>query len=235
VVPELVRAATDPAHPIRAAALNAIGALGDQAKDAASTVKTALGDADATVRAAASRAYGAVESSGAAVKTLSMKLLDKSAPVRAAALDGLRRMGDVAKSALPDVQAALKDSAEGVRAAAAQALAALSEPERAQALLNDLAPLLKDASIEVRAAAARAYGTTANLLEDATEAAQVLAAAVGDDAESVTLAALDGLKAMGGKAKAVMPLVESALQKGGALMKGALQKAWQAAKDAIEN
>lgn len=235
VVPELVRAATDPAHPIRAAALDALGALGEQAASATDTVKTALGDADASVRAAAARAYGALSSTGAAAKTLSLKLLDKSAPVRAAALDGLRRMGAVARDALPDVQAALKDTAAGVRVAAAEALAALSEPGRAQALLSDLAPLLKDASTDVRAAAARAYGQTASLLGDATAAARVLAASVGDDAEAVTLAALDGLKAMGGKAKAVMPQIEALMERGGDAAQSALEKAWQAAKAAIED
>ncbi|MGK0362470.1 MAG: HEAT repeat protein [Bradymonadia bacterium] len=233
LLPELVRAASDPAHPIRAAAMDALGALGAQAQGAGATVKAALGDADETVRAAAARAYGAVEDGGDAVKTLSLKLLDKSHGVRAAALEGLRSLGDAAKAALPDVQAALKDASQSVRAAAAETLATLSDPERAAALLADLQPLLKDASTTVRAAAARAYGKTASLLGDASEAAKVLAAAVGDDTESVTLAALDGLRSMGAKAKDAWPMVESLLDSGGATLKGLVRKAYDATKDAL--
>lgn len=233
VVPELVRAATDPAHPIRAAAMDAIGALGKEAKGAGTTVKAALGDADESVRAAAARAYGAVEDGGDAVKTLSLKLLDKSEGVRAAALEGLRSLGDAAQTALPDVQAALKDASEGVRAAAAETLAALSDPERASALLTDLQPLLKDASTSVRAAAARAYGKTASLLSDASAAAKVLAAAVGDDTESVTVAVLDGLRSMGAKAKDAWPLVEAALERSGTTLKALARKAYEATKEAL--
>ena len=233
VVPELVRAATDPAHPIRAAAIEAIGALGTQAKSAGTTVKAALGDADETVRAAAARAYSAVEDGGDAVKTLSLKLLDKSEGVRTAALEGLRGFGDAAKTALPDVQAALKDASDSVRAAAVETLAALSDPDRAAALLTDLQPLLKDASTSVRAAAARAYGQTASLLGDATEAAKVLAAVVGDDTESVTVAVLDGLRSMGAKAKDAWPLVEDMLDKSGMTLKDLARKAYEATKEAI--
>lgn len=233
IVPDLIEAARDEAHPIRLAAIEAIGALGEHASAAGETVKGALGDADETIRAAAARTYGAVASGAESAKLLANKLLDKSAPVRAAALDGLHRLGDAAKAALPDARAALKDASEAVRAAAARTVATLSDTEKAKALLDDLLPLLKDASSDVRAAAARAYGKTASMTADAAEAAKVLAAAVGDDVEAVTLAALDGLKALGGKAKDAMPAILAAMERGGDAVKKLAQEAIEAAKDAV--
>lgn len=83
-----------------------------------------LKHAEERVRLAAVEQLGQVGSGQApeAVRALTEALADTSAYVRHAAVRGLARHGSAARDAVPTLQKALKDSDEGVRLDAAEAL-----------------------------------------------------------------------------------------------------------------
>ncbi len=110
----------------RAAAARILGELGPAAKDAVPGLQEALVDADQDVRRSAARSLGDIgRSAKAAVPALGKALQDKDATVRQAAAYALGRIGDPA--AKPFLEAAKKDSNEGVKRAAKDALKALKK------------------------------------------------------------------------------------------------------------
>ena len=110
----------------RAAAARILGELGAAAKDAVPDLQAVLGDADKDVRRCAARSLGDIgKASKPAVAALGKTLKDQDAQVRQAAAYALGRIGDPA--AKPYLEAAKKDTNEGVKHAAKDALKALKK------------------------------------------------------------------------------------------------------------
>ena len=110
----------------RAAAARILGELGPAAKEAVPDLQSALGDADKDVRRCAARSLGDIgKASKPAVAALGKSLKDADAPVRQAAAYALGRIGDPA--AKPFLEAAKKDTNEGVKRAVKDALKALKK------------------------------------------------------------------------------------------------------------
>jgi HEAT repeat protein len=110
----------------RAAAARILGELGPVAKDAVPGLQEALADADKDVRRSAARSLGDLgAASRPAVAPLGKCLKDPDAGVRQAAAYALGRIGDPA--AKPLLEAAKKDTNEGVKRAAKDALKALKK------------------------------------------------------------------------------------------------------------
>ena len=112
--------------PERAAAARILGELGPAAKDAVPGLQEALQDADKDVRRSAARSLGEIgRPARPAVSALGKALKDGDAAVRQAAAAALGRIGDPA--AKPFLEAAKKDTNEGVKRAAKDALKALKK------------------------------------------------------------------------------------------------------------
>jgi HEAT repeat protein len=110
----------------RAAAARILGELGPTAKDAVPGLQEALLDADKDVRRAAARSLGDIgRAAKPAVPALGKSLKDADATVRQASAYALGRIGDPA--AKPYLEAARKDTNEGVKRAAKDALKALKK------------------------------------------------------------------------------------------------------------
>jgi HEAT repeat protein len=110
----------------RAAAARILGELGAAAKDAVPGLQEALVDPEKDVRRAAARSLGDIgRPAKAAVPALGKALKDADAAVRQAAAYALGRIGDPA--AKPFLEAAKKDTNEGVKRAAKDALKALKK------------------------------------------------------------------------------------------------------------
>ena len=110
----------------RAAAARILGELGPAAKEAVPDLQAALGDADKDVRRCAARSLGDIgKASKPAVAALGRTLKDADAQVRQASAYALGRIGDPA--AKPYLEAAKKDTNEGVKHAAKDALKALKK------------------------------------------------------------------------------------------------------------
>jgi HEAT repeat protein len=161
-------------------------ALGQMGTPALPTLQVALRDPNASVRWAAAEALGQMGTP--ALPTLQVALRDPNASVRIAAAKALGRMGDpaalpeletalrnpkevasshqdVAKAlaqigttALPILQAVLRDPNASVHTAAAKALGQLGNP----AALPALQAALRDPNASVRIAAAKALGQLGN-------------------------------------------------------------------------
>jgi len=105
----------------RAAAARILGEMGAVAKDAVPGLQAALGDGDKDVRRCAARSLGDIgPASKPAVASLGKTLKDPDAQVRQASAFALGRIKDPA--AKPFLEAAKKDTNEGVKRAAKEAL-----------------------------------------------------------------------------------------------------------------
>jgi HEAT repeat protein len=110
----------------RAAAARILGEMGPAAKEAVPELQAALSDADKDVRRSAARSLGDIgPGSQPAVGALGKTLKDADAQVRQAAAYALGRIGD--PSAKPFLEAAKKDTNEGVKRAAKDSLKALKK------------------------------------------------------------------------------------------------------------
>jgi HEAT repeat protein len=113
----------------RAAAARILGEMGADAKDAVPDLQAALADADKDVRRCAARSLGDIgPPSKAAVSALGQTLKDGDAQVRQAAAYALGRIGDPAGK--PFLEAAKKDTDEGVKRAAKESLKQIKKKGR---------------------------------------------------------------------------------------------------------
>ena len=128
-VPHLVDLLKDPDKDLRRAAVDALGQIGAAAKAAVPQLVALLKDPDKDVCRAAADVLGKIGSDAKdAVPQLVVSLNDPDQFVRWTAVDALGRIGAAAKAAVPHlVQLLLKDPDWGVRQAAAEALATVSE------------------------------------------------------------------------------------------------------------
>jgi HEAT repeat protein len=118
------RAVKDKDNWIRAAAVEALGRAGPEARGA---LAEAQRSEDPVVRFLAGRALARANPAGATA-VFAPLLKDASATVRALTADELRRLGPRAKSAVPALRQALMDPDEDVRESAAEALRVI-EPQ----------------------------------------------------------------------------------------------------------
>lgn len=161
-VPGLLRALDDSAHAhTREHATSLLGYASPQAapRIVPVLVVKVRSDPDATTRAAAAAAIGRLRPTGAdAAAALRSAMADASPAVRQDALESLARLPQhPAPADLPLLAAALQDSAPGVRAAAAYALADVGTDAASTA--PALVGLVSDPDPDVRRAAVRALGS----------------------------------------------------------------------------
>jgi HEAT repeat protein len=134
---------TSPDAEDRSRAVDALGRIGRDAKDAVPAVILALRDQDAVVRRTAADVLGKIEPGAEdAAPALIAALNDQDVSVRRTAADVLARIGSGAKDAAPALIAALNDQDEWVRRIAAGALGEIGteandEAPTSIAALND--------------------------------------------------------------------------------------------------
>lgn len=165
----------------------------------------ALADEDVAVRRQAAWALGwighAKEVEGLVSDLATAARKDEETPVRSAAIDGLRFVGESARPAVPALLRCMGDPDAGIRAVTALALASAAEPT--EAVLLALSDALEDEDDKVRSYAALAL---AGFGEQAAPAADALIAAFrahDDRGSRRTLAGAIG--AVGPAAKAALP------------------------------
>lgn len=183
----LTDALVDPSAKVRAVAAQAFGHT--SAADARAPLLAATHDADAWVRYYAVRSLAALQETAAVSRLADLAKTDPAMHVRLAAVESLGRFegGPIADILLPLAADALPDLA----AAALRALGHIHDPRAAAALTAGLRSL--DASLRLAAVAGlRASGSVA--------AVERLAWTAGaDDDESVGLAAVEALAALGAR------------------------------------
>lgn len=173
----LIGALEDPDAGVRASSAEALGALGDQVRDrAALPLVGRLRDPSDAVKLAASRALWTIGGTQAVVEVVAESLRDPEAETRLAA--ALALGGLEARSAFPDLVAALRDVDGRVRQAA---LAALGELADRRVLPRFKERLLSDPDPAVRSEAAYRLGK----LGGADDEAVLRRAAEADPAASV--------------------------------------------------
>ena len=187
---------------VRAAAAQALGALGQHAKEhVPDLVKLLSAEEELRVRVAAAQALGALgQHAKEHVPDLVKLLKDPSSRARAAAARALGALGQHAKEHVLDLVKLLKDPSSSTRAAAARALGALGQ--HAKEHVPDLVKLLKDPSSSTRAAAARALGA---LGQHAKEHVPDLVKLLKDPSSRARAAAARALGALGQHAKEHVP------------------------------
>ena len=178
---------------VRAAAAEALGALGDHAREQAALLPHLLRDRDPEVSAAATEAIGALGVHVPELAPLLANLLtDEDRWVRVMAAGTLGTLGKNSAAQAPSLANLLTDDDRWVREATAEALGALGEHAREQAPL--LANLLSDREDGVRVAAVEALGA---LAEHAREQALSLAGLLNDELTWVYEAAREALVELG--------------------------------------
>lgn len=134
LLPALEAVASDRREEVRAAAIEAIGAIGERAVEARPSLLRALSDPSARVRAQAATAALQVDPRGAAVRVrLIDALSDEDASVRAAAGAGLARCFGDSEDIAWELWRLARDRAPSVRVAIGEALA--QHPARASAFV----------------------------------------------------------------------------------------------------
>jgi len=134
---------------------------------AIATLRAALADDSAAVRAQAAQALGRIGAAGNAVAPDLIGLLkDVDETVRCEAAEALGKVGE-AGAAVNALVELLQDASPPVKASAARALGALKAA--AAPALNALVPLLQDREETVRTAAAEAIGQLGHLNGKATD------------------------------------------------------------------
>jgi HEAT repeat protein len=109
---------------VRWDAMVALGRIGADAKEAATSVSALLREKDPAFRTEAARTLGRMgPGAKEAVLALARALTDESYTVRLSAADALGDIGPNAKDAVPALTTALKDKSDEVSEAAAEALA----------------------------------------------------------------------------------------------------------------
>ena len=192
---------------LRAAAAQAIGMIGPDAKDAGSPLEKALADPSADVRISAAQALWNIKSKSAKdltpIAVICLQDKDSGVRSRAAAALGSFKAGD--NEVLDALQNALRDPSGKVRVQAAYALGNIGLA--AKKALPKLVEALNDSEVKVRLVAAQALW----VLDKQTQGVGVLAEALKNpDAEIRTNAAIS-LARIGKEAKSAVPALALAL------------------------
>ena len=178
---------SDSAAPVRAAAAQALGSLGDP-EALADLAEAAAGDDDPAVRAAALEALTELDDPAALAHLAEAIAGDADPAVRAAAAQALAELDDPA--ALSQIAEAMaSDSSASVRAAAAGALGSAGDPAALSTLAEAAAG---DHDPAVRAAALEALAE----LDDSAALPTLAQAAAGDSDPMVRAAAVEALAAL---------------------------------------
>ena len=151
---------------VRANAAEALGQMGEGAKDAASTLIQLLQDQDQDVRYFAARALGRIGAKDA-VPALIPLLQDQNAKVRRLVAYTLGMIGEGEKDAVPALIPLLQDQNRDVRGNAAWALGMIGEG--AKDAVPALIQALQDQNRDVRDSAARALEKIKKFLPEATD------------------------------------------------------------------
>jgi len=229
-LPPLTKALKDMHAGTRAAATEAVGRFGPDAREALPSLVEVLKDkkANALTRELAIRSLltvGAADDHPTIVAALIESLgdLDASPDVRKASADGLGRLGKNAGSAVPALGQSLKDKDAFVRRAAALALEKIG-PE-AKDVLPALQKALQDEDRFVRS---QALHTIGSLGKEAASALPAIFECLKDPVIEVRLAAIAVLGVLGTKDdKAVIDALTAASQEGQNIVR-------EAAKDALK-
>lgn len=180
----------------RAAAAQALGVMGAEARPAISGLVEALGDRySEVVRARSAEALGKLGfAGGGVVEALAGALADRDLGVRREAARALGRLGASAGEAVGPLARGLMSGSVEYRREVAGALADIGAPSRAA--LSLLVGALADKDPAVRASAARALG---RIGPDAQQALSVLAALARDSDPRVAAEAQEAAKRIRGE------------------------------------
>jgi HEAT repeat protein len=125
-VPLLIQTLRGGDDELKEMAADALGVIGEDAREAVDDLKRLLNSAEEGVRDWAAIALGKIARSQEALPGLMTILrLREGASVRARAMESLGNIGPAARAALPLIEAALRDSDETVRSAAQDAISRL--------------------------------------------------------------------------------------------------------------
>jgi len=191
---------------IRAAAADALGAIGPPAKVAIPFLIKALLDEAELVRANAAVALGRMGPlAGDAVPLLASSLGDSESQVRICAANALGKIGPVGRRAVASLVESLNDPVPLVRASAASALGKINSSS--WVVVPELIGVLKDSDEFVRSSAVISIGRFGARAGQATPA---LASALTDPSYPVRICAAEALGEIGPLSKSVLPaLIEA--------------------------
>ena len=191
---------------IRAAAADALGAIGPPAKLAIPSLRIALLDEAELVRANAAVALGRMGPLARdAVPSLASLLRDSESRVRISAANALGKIGPDGRRAVASLVESLNDPVPLVRASAASALGKINSVS--SMVIPALIGVLKDSDEFVRSSAARSIGRFG---AQAGQATSVLASALTDPSYPVRICAAEALGEIGPLSKPVVPaLIEA--------------------------
>jgi len=194
------------AHLIRAAAADALGAIGPPAKVAIPFLRTALLDEAELVRANAAVALGRMGPlAHDAVPSLASLLADNETQVRICAANALGKIGPDGKGAVASLVGSLNDPVPLVRASAACALGKINAVS--WLVVPALIGGLNDSDEFVRSSAVVAIGKFG---AQAVQATPALASALTDPSYPVRICAAEALGEIGPLSKLVLPaLIEA--------------------------
>ncbi|HMF17886.1 MAG TPA: HEAT repeat domain-containing protein [Gemmataceae bacterium] len=192
---------------LRAAAAQAIGMIGPDAKDADPPLGKALADPSADVRISAAQALWNIKSKSAKdltpIAVICLQDKDSGVRSRAAAALGSFKAGD--NEVLDALQNALGDSSGKVRVQAAYALGNIGLA--AKKALPKLVEALHDSEVKVRLIAAQALW----VLDKQTQGVGVLAEALKNPDAEIRINAAMSLGRIGKEAKSAVPALALAL------------------------
>jgi HEAT repeat protein len=197
----------DPRSGLRAAAAQAIGMIGPDAKNAGPPLEKALADPSTDVRISAAQALWNTKSKSAKdltpIAVICLQDNDSGVRSRAATALGSFQIGD--NEVLDALQTALGDSSGKVRVQAAYALGNIGLA--AKKALPKLVEALNDSEVKVRLVAAQALW----VLDKQTQGVGVLAEALKNPDAEIRISAAMSLARIGKEAKSAVPALALAL------------------------
>jgi HEAT repeat protein len=209
-IPSLIEALARKDPEARRDAAWALGLLGKEAREAASTLRDVTSrDSDGRVRISAAEALAKIDPSGLeGVSSLIGFLGEKDPLVRKAAAEALGNVGPEARTAVPKLIERLQDQDLGVRGVAAGSLGQIGPA--AESAVQALADMLVDTRL--REAAAEALG---DIGPKAAPAARALVEGLKDNDSRYRWSVMGALVRIGGPSgKAAVPALIEALESG---------------------